>query len=49
MVFLDKVSLYSFGAYLGTHFLDEAGLKLKDPPASVSQCWVYSHALPLPN
>jgi hypothetical protein len=33
--FIDKVSLCNIG-YLGTHFVDEAGLELRDPPASAS-------------
>jgi hypothetical protein len=32
-VFQDRVSLCS----LGTHFVDQAGLKLRNPPASASQ------------
>jgi hypothetical protein len=34
--FRDRVSLYSPG-YPGTHFVDQAGLKLRNPPASASQ------------
>jgi hypothetical protein len=34
--FRDRVSLYSLGCP-GTHFVDQAGLKLRDPPASASQ------------
>jgi hypothetical protein len=34
--FQDRVSLYSPGC-LGTHFVDQAGLKLRNPPASASQ------------
>jgi hypothetical protein len=34
--FRDRVSLYSFGCP-GTHFVDQAGLELRDPPASASQ------------
>ena len=36
LVFQDRVSLYSPG-YPGTHFVDQAGLKLRNPPASASQ------------
>jgi hypothetical protein len=35
-VFRDRVSLYSPGCP-GTHFVDQAGLELRNPPASVSQ------------
>jgi hypothetical protein len=35
-VFQDRVSLYSPGCP-GTHFVDQAGLKLKNPPASASR------------
>jgi hypothetical protein len=35
-VFLDRVSLYSPGLP-GTHFVDQAGLELRNPPASASQ------------
>jgi hypothetical protein len=35
-VFLDRVSLHSLG-YPGAHTVDQAGLKLRDPPASASQ------------
>jgi hypothetical protein len=35
-VFRDRVSLYSPG-YPGTHFVDQAGLELRNPPASASQ------------
>jgi hypothetical protein len=35
-VFQDRISLYSPG-YPGTHFVDQAGLKLRNPPASASQ------------
>jgi hypothetical protein len=34
--FQDRVSLYGPGC-LGTHFVDQAGLKLRNPPASASQ------------
>jgi hypothetical protein len=34
--FGDRVSLYSPGC-LGTHFIDQAGLELRNPPASASQ------------
>jgi hypothetical protein len=36
LVFQNRVSLYSPGCP-GTHFVDQAGLKLKNPPASASQ------------
>jgi hypothetical protein len=36
LVFQDRVSLYSPGCP-GTHSVDHAGLKLRSPPASVSQ------------
>jgi hypothetical protein len=36
LVFQDRVSLCSPGCP-GTHFVDHAGLKLRNPPASVSQ------------
>jgi hypothetical protein len=32
-VFRDRVSLYSPG-YPGAHFVDQAGLELRNPPAS---------------
>jgi hypothetical protein len=32
----DRVSLYSSGCP-GTHFVDQAGLELRNPPASASQ------------
>jgi hypothetical protein len=35
-VFRDRVSLYNPGCP-GTHFVDQAGLKLRNPPASASQ------------
>jgi hypothetical protein len=35
-VFQDRVSLYSPGCP-GTHFVDQAGLELRNPPASASQ------------
>jgi hypothetical protein len=35
-VFRDRISLYSPGCP-GTHFVDQAGLELRNPPASVSQ------------
>jgi hypothetical protein len=34
--FQDRVSLYSPGCP-GTHFVDQAGLQLRNPPASASQ------------
>jgi hypothetical protein len=34
--FQDRVSLYSSGCS-GTHSVDQAGLKLRNPPASASQ------------
>jgi hypothetical protein len=36
LVFRDKVSLYSPGCP-GTHFVDQAGLELRNPPASASR------------
>jgi hypothetical protein len=36
LVFQDRVSLYSPGCP-GTHFVDQAGLELKNPPASASR------------
>jgi hypothetical protein len=36
MYFQDRVSLYSSGCP-GTHFVDQAGLELRNPPASASQ------------
>jgi hypothetical protein len=36
--FQDRVSLYSPGCP-GTHFVDQAGLELRNPPASTSECW----------
>jgi hypothetical protein len=36
LVFRDRVSLYSPGCP-GTHFVDQAGLKLRNPPASASR------------
>jgi hypothetical protein len=38
--FWDRVSLYNLGCS-GTHFVDQAGLKLRNPPASASQVLVY--------
>jgi hypothetical protein len=35
LVFRDRVSLYSPGC-LGTHSVDQAGLELRNPPASAS-------------
>ena len=35
-VFQDRVSLYSPG-YPGTHFVDQAGLELRNQPASASR------------
>jgi hypothetical protein len=35
LVFRDRVSLYSSGCQ-GTHFVDQAGLELRNPPASAS-------------
>jgi hypothetical protein len=37
LVFRDRISLYSPGCS-GTHFVDQAGLELRNPPASAS--WV---------
>jgi hypothetical protein len=36
LVFGDRVSLYSSGCH-GTHFVDQADLELRNPPASASQ------------
>jgi hypothetical protein len=36
LVFRDRVALYSPGCS-GTHFVDQAGLELRNPPASASQ------------
>jgi hypothetical protein len=36
LVFRDRVSLYSLGCP-GTHFVDQAGLELRNPPVSASQ------------
>jgi hypothetical protein len=36
LFFRDRVSLYSSGCP-GTHFIDQAGLDLRNPPASASQ------------
>jgi hypothetical protein len=36
LFFRDRVSLYSPGCP-GTHFVDQAGLKLRNPPASASR------------
>jgi hypothetical protein len=36
LVFQDRVSLYSPGCPR-THFVDQAGLELRNPPASASQ------------
>jgi hypothetical protein len=36
LVFRDRVSLYSPGCP-GTHSVDQAGLELRDPPASASR------------
>jgi hypothetical protein len=36
LVFRDRVSLYSPGCP-GTHFVDQAGLEFRNPPASASQ------------
>jgi hypothetical protein len=36
LVFRDRVSLYSLGCP-GTHFVDQAGLELRNPPASASR------------
>jgi hypothetical protein len=36
LVFRDRVSLYNPGCP-GTHFVDQAGLELRNPPASASR------------
>jgi hypothetical protein len=43
--FRDRVSLYSSGCP-GTQFVDQAGLKLRKPPASASQVLGYIHLCP---
>jgi hypothetical protein len=40
LFFWDRVSLCSPGCP-GTHFVDQAGLKLSNPPASASQLWLF--------
>jgi hypothetical protein len=45
LVFQDRVSLYSCP---GTHFVDQAGLELRNPPASASQVLGLRPALRLP-
>jgi hypothetical protein len=37
-VFRDRVSLYSPGCP-GTHFVDQAGLEFRNPPALPPKCW----------
>jgi hypothetical protein len=37
LVFQDRVSLYNPGSP-GTHFVDQDGLELRNPPASASKC-----------
>jgi hypothetical protein len=43
----DRVSLYSPGCP-GTHFVDQAGLELRNPPASASQVLGLNRAPPCP-
>jgi hypothetical protein len=38
LVFQDRVSLYSPGCP-ETHFVDQAGLELRNPPALPPECW----------
>ena len=38
LVFRDRVSLCSPGCP-GARSVDQAGLELRDPPASASECW----------
>jgi hypothetical protein len=38
LAFQDRVSLYSPGCP-GAHFVDQAGLELRNLPASASECW----------
>jgi hypothetical protein len=40
LIFQDRVSLYSPG-YPGTYSVDQAGLKLRNPPASAFQVLVF--------
>ena len=47
-VFRDRVSLYSPGCP-ETHFVDQAGLEPRNPPASASQVLGSRHAPPQPN
>jgi hypothetical protein len=43
----DRVSLYSLGCP-GTHFVDQAGLELRNPPVSASQVLGLKRAPPPP-
>jgi hypothetical protein len=47
LVFRDRVSLYSPGCP-GTHFVDQAGLELRNPPASASRVLGLKAAPPRP-
>jgi hypothetical protein len=38
LVYRDRVSLCSPGCP-GTHSVDQAGLELRNPPASALECW----------
>jgi hypothetical protein len=38
LVFQDRVSLFNPG-YTGTHSVDQAGLKLRNPPALLPKYW----------
>jgi hypothetical protein len=44
LVFRDRVSLFSSGCP-GTHFVDQAGLELRNLPASASRFIVLKHCL----
>jgi hypothetical protein len=48
LVFQHKVSLYSLGCP-GTHFVDQAGLKLRNPPASASRVLGLKACATMPN
>jgi hypothetical protein len=47
LVFRDRVFLYSPGCP-GTHFVDQAGLELRNPPASASQVLVLKESATTP-
>jgi hypothetical protein len=44
LFFQDRVSLYSPGCP-GTHFVDQAGLELRNPPASASQVLGFDNSI----